>query len=50
MDPQLVHPRNTVCADFQTRAAHHSPGSQPGKVVVTMRQGQNNIVIIPLSR
>ena len=48
-DPRLVDPRYTYCADFQAAGCGPQPGQPHGKLVVTMREGQNNIVIIPLS-
>ena len=49
VDPRLVDPRNTYCAEPQDAGCAPQPAQPHGKVVVTMRQGQNNIVIIPLS-
>ena len=49
-DPRLVDPRYTYCADPQDAGCAPQPGQPYGNVVVTMREGQNNIVIIPLSQ
>jgi len=49
-DPRSVDPRETYCADFQDAGCGPQPGQPHGKVVMTMREGQNNIIIIPLSQ
>ena len=49
-DPRLFDPRDTYCADPQDAGCAPQPGQPHGTVVMTMREGQNNIVIIPLSQ
>jgi len=49
VDPGLADPRNTYCADFQDAGCAPQPGQPHGKVVLQMRNHQNNIVIIPLN-
>ena len=50
VDPRLFDPRTTYCADPQDAGCAPQPGQPHGKVVVTMREGQDNIVIIPLNQ
>ena len=49
-NPGLADPRNTYCADPQDAGCAPQPGQPHGTVVVTMHEGKNNIVIIPLGQ